>query len=307
VKFIIKSESSLCSDLSAYFNLKPELFDEFSMDKKSRFDKFPKGMKDKRRSRLYQQMYGGKLVLLEGELAARHLEFVNHYRAVNGSPEFYQELEVPWLSFSETALQGVDPEHFIVGLIHRYDATGNRWYLAAERFTFAGYSGPGDYPVTSTNTLFNINPDGTVGDYYGGLESNCGHLYDPVYFSMAMETNAPLNPSLNVNSVSFAWEELKQLHADNKNNIPGADDSLFTIRFCSISSDYTPDVPAQSLVPFPHCVAMYMCYDGQALINNDDIVIGAIFINKAADFNTVCPPKCDSYSWPSGLVPLDNN
>ncbi len=258
---------------------------------------------DERLTPLYQQMYGGKLVLLEGELNARQLIFQQHYRAVNNSPAFYDLLEVNWLSFSETALQNMDPELFIISFIHRYDASNNRWFLAAERFTFPGYTGPGQYPVTSTNTLFNINPDGTVGDYSGGLESNYGHLYDPVYFTMAMETAAPLNLSTNVNSVSFAWEELRQLHADNKAAIPGADDSLFSIRFCSISNDYSPDVPAQSLVPFPHCVAMYMCYNGVPLLNDGDIVTGAIFINKAADFNTICPPSCSTYTWPSGLVP----
>jgi hypothetical protein len=201
------------------------------------------------------------------------------------------------------ALEGMDPDQYIIGFIHRYDTATNNWYLAGERFTFNGYSGPGDYPIASTNTLFNILPDGTVGNYDGGLQPYNGHLYDPVYFNSVMSGNIPLDPAIYVNRVTFAWEELKQLHCDNKSHIPGADDNLFSISFCGISADYSAYVPAAALIPFPHCVAMYMSYNGVPLLNDDPIVSGAMFANKAADMDCICPPKCDAYSWPTGLEP----
>jgi hypothetical protein len=249
------------------------------------------------------QSTGGLLVLPAAELSNRQSEFQSHYRAANNSPAFYNTLQVPWPAFRDMALEGMDPDQYIIGFIHRYDTATNNWYLAGERFTFNGYSGPGDYPIASTNTLFNILPDGTVGNYDGGLQPYNGHLYDPVYFNSVMSGNIPLDPAIYVNRVTFAWEELKQLHCDNKSHIPGADDNLFSISFCGISADYSAYVPAAALIPFPHCVAMYMSYNGVPLLNDDPIVSGAMFANKAADMDCICPPKCDAYSWPTGLEP----
>jgi len=303
VHFIIKSTSSLLAELKDHFTANPELFEMFNIPKDYDFKSLPADVHDERMNDICNEMYGGKLVLLEGELDSMQTTFQNHYTAVNDTPALYNTLTIPWLAFKETALEGMVPDEFILGLIHCYDTTTGNWYAAAERFTFSGYSGPNEYPITSTNTLFNILSDNTLGNYTGGLEEYNGHLYDPVYFSNVLSDNTPANPSVDVNRVTFAWEEIKQLHCDNKSNIPGADDSLFSISFCSISSDYSADIPNSALVAFPHCVAMYMNYDGVPLLNNNAIITGAMFINKAADYGSLCPARCASYNWPAGLVP----
>jgi hypothetical protein len=275
----------------------------FGLPKDHSLDSLPAGVHDERLNEIFMAMYDGKLVLLESELSSMQTTFQNHYTAVHNTPALYNTLTIPWLTFKETALEGMNPDEYIIGLIHRYDPGSGNWYVAAERFTFNGYSGPGEYPITSTNTLFNILPDNTLGNYSGGLETINGHLCDPAYFSNVLCDSLPLNTATDVNRVAFAWEEIKQLHCDNKSNIPGADDAHFSISFCSISSDYSAAIPNGALVPFPHCVAMYMSYNGTALVNNDAIVTGAMFINKAADYGTLCPNRCPTYKWPTGLVP----
>ena len=303
MNFIIKSQSGLSADLKSYFATNKSLREKVGIRAGFDFESRPANVKDERMNEIYGALYGGKLVMLEGEVQEGESTFQNHYTAVNNTPALYNTLNFPWLSFKETALEGMNPDEFILGLIHCYDTASENWYLTAERFTFAGYSGAKEYIITSTDTLFTLLPDGTVGSYTGGLQELNNHLYDPVYFSNVLYNNVAANPSVNVNRVAFAWEELKQLHCDNKANIPGADDSLFSINFCSISSDYSAEVPNSVLVPFPHCVAMYMSYNGVPLLTNGSIVTGAVFYNKAADFNTLCPNKCDSYNWPNGLTP----
>ena len=274
-----------------------------SIPKDFGFKSLPADIRDERMNGVFLDMYGGKLVLLESELQSMQTTFQNHFTALNNTPALYNTLTIPWLDFQQTALEGMVPDQFILGLIHRYDTSTNNWYAAAERFTFNGYTGPGDYSITSTNTLFNILSDNTLGSYTGGLENSGGNLYDPVYFSNVLSGGNPLNVAVDVNRATFAWEEIKQLHCDNKSNIPGADDALFSISFCSISSDYTAGIPVSVLTPFPHAVAMYMNYNGAPCLNNNSIVTGAVFINKAADYGSLCPNRCATYNWPAGLVP----
>jgi hypothetical protein len=304
VNYIIKSRECLLADLEAYFSRTPECYKLFDLARDFDFSDFPAGPDDARLGPVYRELYGGRLVLPEGVLQDQQQAFRNHYRAVNNSEAFYADLEFPWNAFQQMATEGTDPDRTVLGFVHRYDPAGDRWYLSGVRFSFEGYAGPGAYPITATDTLFDLLPDGSVADYGGGLADNNGHLYDPVYFHRAMEREASLIRARHVNMVCFAWEELRQLHRDNKGAIPQANDALFSIRFCSITSDYRSGMPKESLVPFPHCVAMYMCYDGVPLLGDGAVVAGAIFINMAADLSTLCPPNCGTYYWPQGLVPV---
>lgn len=245
---------------------------------------------------------GGQLTLNLTELNDVKSSFQSNY-SVPGHPSALQnELEFSWKTFKEWALNGVTPDLTILGMIHRYDQNSENWYLTAGRYAFNGYTAPGSYPITGPSGLFNLNADGTISGYSGGLEDTGMNYYDPEYFNNVQYQSNPLDLQTNVRSVHFAWEELKQLHCDNKSAIQNPNDDLFTIRFCSISPDYS-SYPGQALVGFPHMIAAYMAYDGTPLLNDDPVVQNAVFINKAADFVSACPPTCNTYSWPAGLTP----
>lgn len=245
---------------------------------------------------------GGQLILNLTEVNDLKSSFQNHYSVPGNTSALQNELEFSWNSFKQRALNNMSPDLTILGFVHRYEQSSGYWYLTACQYAFGGYNGSGSYAITGQGSLFNLNANGQISDYTGGLQGTGMDYYDPVYFNDVNYDSAPLNLQTNVHSVRFAWEELKQLHCDNKSNIPGADDELFTIRFCSISPDYS-NCSAESLVAFPHTIGVYMAYDGQPLLNDDSIDPNAVFINKAADFGSICPPSCASYVWPAGLSP----
>jgi hypothetical protein len=303
MKFIIKSEGSLLTDLNVHFHANPELYERFDLPENGVISELPADTKDVRFNDIFMTMYGGKLVLLEGEIQGYEQIFQSKYAAVDANPGLYSNLNFSWPAFSDMALHGSDPATYILGLIHRYDTANSRWWLTGQQFTFPGYSGAGSYPITATSYMFDMPADGSVGGYTGGLVQGGSSFYDPTYFGNVTFDHMPISQNTYVNRLCFAWEELSQLFSENMANIPGADENLFSINFCSISSDYSQQIPGSVLVPFPHCIAMYMSYDGQPLLGNGSVVAGSIFVNHAADFGSPCPNNCNIYKWPQGLVP----
>lgn len=304
MKFIIKSEPTLLAELNAHFQANPELYARFGLPENGVITALPANVKDSRFHDIFLAMYGGKLVLLEGDVQACQHTFQIKYSAGGANPAFYENLNFPWTAFSETAVEGMDPATFILGFIHRFDAGSGRWWLSSERFSYPGYSGAPTYPIFSTNTLFDLPADGNVAPYDGGLSQDPSCLYDPSYFSNVKFDGAPINKNSYVNRLCYAWTEISQLFSENKANILNPEDSLFSINFCSISSDYSAEIPASSLVPFPHTLVMYMSYDGQPLLTDGSVVAGSMFVNHAADSGTLCPPQCSLYTWPVGLQPV---
>lgn len=303
MKFIIKSEHALLAELNAYFKANPELYGRFGLPENGILTALPADVRDSRFNDIFLAMYCGKLVMLEGDIEECQQTFQSRYSAVDGNPSFYQSLNFPWTDFNNMALQGMDPATLILGFIHRYDTVSSRWWLSAQRFTFPGYNGPQSYPITSTNTFFNLPADGGVSPYRGGLQPGSASYYDPAYFSNVLCDSAPISNTMYVNRICNAWAELSQLFTENFANIPDAQESLFSINLCSISSDYSSEVPGTVLVPFPHTLAMYMSYDGHPLLTNGAVVSATQFVNHAADMGTMCPARCPVYAWPNGLQP----
>lgn len=303
MKFIIKSKQTLLNELNTYFQAHPELYAKFGVTENSVMTELPADANDVRFNEVFLNMYGGKLVMLDTEVQECEHTFQNKYSAAGDNPAFYENLNFPWSAFSDTALQGMNPSQFVLGVIHRFDVAASRWWLSAERFTFPGYTGAPSYPITSTNTLFDLPAGGPVSPYSGGLSQGSGSLYDPAYFSDVRFDSAPINSDY-VSRLCFAWAELSQLYSENRDNIPGAVDTLFSINFCSMSSDYSSQIPGTVLVPFPHCITMYMSYDGKPLLGDSAIVLSTQFVNHAADYSSLCPNSCPVYIWPAGLQPL---
>jgi hypothetical protein len=240
------------------------------------------------------------ITLNQTEITNLKTDFLSHYSVSEEDTALQNDLEFSWTDFKDSVLGALDPDETIIRFTHRYDPETTKWYLTAAQYSFDGYTGPGNYSVSGPEDLFDLNADGTITPYEDGLEMDGSNYYDPEYFSNVLYDDEAVELSTNVSSVLISWEELKQLHCDNKNSHPN--EALFKIRFCSISPDCTSD-PGYASVTFPHTIAAYMIYDGNALLDNSGNVPGAIFRNKAADFGSACPPTCAVYAWPAGLVP----
>ena len=304
MKFIIKSESALLAELNAHFQAHPELYGRFGLPANGEITTLPADVKDSRFHDIFLSMYGGKLVMLEGDVQECEQTFQSKYSALDGSPAFYGNLNFPWTSFGDMAVQGQNPATLVLGFIHRYDSANSRWWLSAERFIIPAYAGPQTYPLSSTNTLFDLPSDGNVSPYSGGLSQGSDSLYDPAYFSNVTFDQAPISQGTYVSRLCYSWAELSDLFSENMANIPGSTEAQFSINFASMSSDYTQAMPGTVLVPFPHCVVMYMSYNGQPLLSNGAVVAGSMFVNHGADMGTMCPNQCAVYTWPDGLAPL---
>ena len=67
----------------------------------------------------------------------------------------------------------------------------------------------------------------------------------------------------------------------------------FALHLAAIS--YTPAISGDAGVVFPHSMALYFVRNATTVLLDNNIYPGAPFRNKAADFNTMCPPNCNSY------------
>lgn len=260
----------------------------------------------------------------------------NHYTSTNGrifyagadGTEFGPNIKVNAEEFY-TKVKTVFDRHtlnnqyYAIRFFHRYDLGTKKWFLTAECGTIekAGteVTGNGSYtehvfqPITSPSpytSRIDIKNGIITGNstFNGTIDMGCE--YDPNYFNNIYEitnidisghviTTGSLHPSLHVSSMIFPWEiELKKLFEHNGFPLSelGSHDNLEIV-----FSPYTgyagvsPDISPISFVRWPHLVAIHLRNDGQDLLNTTHS--NKIFQNKAANFSSMCPPRCNKYTW----------
>jgi len=281
-------------------------------------------------------LISGVLVLNQSSLVNAKTIFTQHYKT-DASPGDFYPVYIPWTDFYNAADNfiknniGISFVNLGVFLIHRYDTNNNQWFLTAQ---FCGLkSMPINFPtgnvITSSSVIALVNnyiditvsggsdpytesdqivitngyPLGT--DYFGAVQ----YSSDGVNFHWLDQIN-------NVKACIMPWREIQEMHDNNSNDDSGAarNDNDMRVIFSSISSDYSdamsgampPPVVIRSNVTFPHGIAVNMNYMGTDLLDDGSVIAGN-FRNKSCDYQSLCPPNCGVYYWPSDLGVILSN
>lgn len=260
-------------------------------------------------SGLAEQLEAAQLCLTHRELTDGQTDFASHYRSKYTSSRFANPLTVSWAELDGAAQScGIPKERLALYLIHRYDTATNSWYLTAEFCQLAETGTPVDggteYALTHTGNFVDVKDGGLAPTQVSALGTSGTHKYGLDYFD-AVEYSADgitfegLTAD-NTRACTFCWFEFEMMFKHNCAD-RNRDDAHVALCFSAITSDYS-QAPDQSLVTFPHGLTIHARYQNGDLLNNGDFVVTSYFENKAGDYQTLCPPRCDVYVKPSGLV-----
>ncbi|HXS37632.1 MAG TPA: hypothetical protein VN721_13090 [Flavipsychrobacter sp.] len=226
------------------------------------------------------------------DLNTSRSNFASHY-SVSGVAAFGQDIVINWALFKTAVeVQGgiADIPNIVLKFIHCYDPLSHLWYLVMQVCHLASNGK-------------NIDQLGARFTLKSGLPPTASALttdYDPNYFAHVLYNGTPVNKSVNVNYVVMPWIcQIKDMSCEN-----GLTSSaVANIKFSCASFDYTANVPASSLVAWPHTICAFMntTTNGDYVNNNPVTGTSTMFVNRAADMASMCPPCCGVYSWPAGL------
>ncbi len=243
-------------------------------------------------------------------MTAARTYFTDMYSNKNNDASVYTDLVVNMNDFAaKVALINngtIATDDLAIKFIHRYDVTNARLYATVQLCEIGANASRTDtpepynlYPLTCMALYFNINIDGSLGTYNGDLDGTDSDQYSQVYFDNVLYGGEALQLNLNTHGVCMPWNQLVKLAADNVTSNRGTP-SLFSIGFAATSSPI--DDTNESSVTYPHCIAVYLSYDGTACLDSTGYIVGN-FLNKAADFNSLCPPTCNQIAYAIGHVP----
>lgn len=112
------------------------------------------------------------------------------------------------------------------------------------------------------------------------------------YSSTPLPTTDPLEKLADgttneyVENTTFPWSQILDMYEDN-----GSPDDVY-LHFASCS--YTEVYSGDSGVTWPHMLVLYLSDESGNLLDNIADPTD-IFLNKGADFATLCPPNCNIY------------
>jgi len=239
--------------------------------------------------------------------------FTANYRDSNSNPSFLRDLELSWDDFAAAVAQlnnipnPVPEERLALRFIHRYNTNTNCWYVTVQLCFISGAPLPDpdpnrkyeSYQLVCYDNYFDILDGGVIAwNGSAGLSGTVNERWAGDYFANVYYGNNKVVQGINVQSVTYSWVVLQKLRTDNSDP-QRPSDQLFSIVFSS--SAYKAVLPSPDTdVEYPHCVISYMKYDGVSCLDNGFIRLGD-FANKAADYNTVCPMRCNVFLWNSDL------
>jgi len=244
---------------------------------------------------------GSQLVLSANALNAVVADFALSYYAGAVGTSFVSHVSINWNLFKNNILTGIaasDFERVAVRFIHRYQPSAMRWFLCAEVLLLKP-----NKSYTTADGLYNVYEIDTVGNRYDINNGNmtvstlpANEHHDQEYFTNVIDSNGALDPQVHVKSIIIPWQrELLKMYQDNALDNT-ANDVL--LKFVSCTMDCSDDLD-QSYIAWPHGIAVYLTQQGTEHVDNNNYAV--IFRNKAADFGSMCPPRCDAYYRPFDL------
>jgi hypothetical protein len=222
------------------------------------------------------------------EKCAGNYNFGVHYSAQNAQ-NFGKDIVVDWLDLQDSVLNNNGINNFnpvlcLLKFIHRYDTTACEWFLTMEVC-----QADVNWNIVTKGNRFDLNTDGTI------CASNFKGDYDPDYFNNVLCGGNAINYQNFVNNLVFPWYlEIAEIHCQN--GLPN-DNTIYVV-FTSCTYDYTGS--GISNVQWPHIVLIYF---GSTVAGDylDDATYTNMFVCKAGDMATMCPPTCKAFLWPASL------
>ncbi|MFA6058437.1 MAG: hypothetical protein WC756_09575 [Taibaiella sp.] len=208
-------------------------------------------------------------------------------------------VHISWKNLKEEIEGETEDFKVAYNFIHRYD--NSNWFLTAQPGELAEYGKVGEFTnvTVSQDGFFDITSSGKQG-YSGSLDSASGNLFDNNYFN-AVKSNDPLlnDSAKRVKSCILPAHELKSMIS---HNLKSRKEDDFDLCFSSIS-DMVSDT-AISLVTFPHTIAVFARHhtDGDCFDVGAAVITTLSFRGRAANFDSLCPPNCKRYFWPTNLM-----
>ena len=234
------------------------------------------------------------------ELTTGKSDFDSHYSLSNTTLNsgFNKSLTVTWAAFtamvdSITTNPGntpyVAPEDLAIKFIHRFDAQNSIWFLTAALCSMAA-------PDINDNRLL-TEISGQRYDLKNGAITPSAFQgnYDQVYFDSLYywdgTTWTTMSPNLEAKWNVFPWKiELKALYDQNFAVYTPSGTVSLIFDSCSFYCD-TSSPTKFADVAYAHSVAVYIDNGGTILLDNTTPSANAIFVAKAADMATLCPPN----------------
>lgn len=255
------------------------------------------------------------LVLNQPTVDDGKASFAYSYHDNGSNQSFLQNLSVNWQQFSAKVLslnnalpQPVAEVRLALRFIHRYMVNQKRWYVTVQLCSIDGAPLPNsnmmrrheNYTLTPLDAYFDVMPDGSIQDNgTTGLAGTIDSWYGQDYFDNVFYGGNKVVAGINTQSATFCWFEISKLYTDNLTPSTPIGQQ-FTLVLASVS--YKLELPStSSIVEFPHSMALHMCYNGSNCLDGGDIVLGN-FLNKAANYNSLCPPRCNGYAWHADIA-----
>lgn len=184
--------------------------------------------------------------------------------------------------------------------IHRYDS--GKWFLTAQPGELSEYGRVGEFTdvTMGEDGFFNITSSGKQ-SYTGTMDTSAsGDFFDNNYFNAVKSNDSSLNDSgRRVKSCILPAHELRSMIS---HNLKSRREDDFDLCFSSIS-DMVSDTTV-SLVTFPHTLAVFARHhtDGDCFSTGAAVIAALPFRDRAANFDSLCPPNCKRYFWPTNLI-----
>jgi hypothetical protein len=236
----------------------------------------------------------------KSELQAGEAAFAGYYSLsqLGPNPGFTSKFMVLWSDFQNMVntittnpnqQPYVAPGDLAIKFIHRFDDKKLVWFLTACLCQMAPPDINGNRAITEvpgqrydlTNGL--IVPSVFTGDY------------DPVYFSslyyLISGNRTVMTPTVEAKWNVFPWNiEILKLYNDDFSTVTPGNPVNLVFDSCSFFCDLTlPN--AFGSVNYPHSVAIYINNGGIDLLDDITPPASSMFLNKAADYASLCPPS----------------
>lgn len=257
---------------------------------------------------------GPTLYITRAEINEYRAKCENNYHVYlpNGTrkTDWQPDVVVSWPEFKNLATKNntiPDLDSLALRFIHCYDSARNIWFLTLQRMRIIFPDSPGGIPAPRTlcdleaidtvNDLTSLMPQknglGIISPALGGKDG-APHFYDEKYFLKVKDSGmGDIDKNKHARSITFSWMEIEKLFSENCKDRP---EEEFDIVFFSLSYDMgaVPD-PAVCNVQWPHSIAMFMRWQGDDCLDNEDVVL--VGRGKASDLGGICPPRCGKLEW----------
>jgi hypothetical protein len=252
--------------------------------------------------------YGSNVYL--SELSAGINAFANNYSLspMGPNPGFSKSFMVKWddLRSLVVALTAA-PYSIAIGdialkFIYRFDPNGLVWFVT---LAFCKM----DPPLSPNGPRMLHEIPNQRYDLINGIivPSSFTADFDPVYFNSLYYFNGtafvPMDPFYQAKWSVFPWQaEIQRLYDDNFAIIPPVAPLNLVFESCSFYCNLSSPNPFAA-VEWPHCIALYFNEGGVDRVDNNTPPASQMFLNKAADYASLCPPtaNCPFYILPPDL------